>query len=69
MLRLKGSLWIALLAIAVTASTPLVAQISTSSLTGQVTDPSGSTVAHAHIVVLNKSTGFSRIGETDGTGY
>jgi len=69
MLGLKRSLWIALLAIAVTASTPLVAQISTSSLTGQVTDPSGSTVAHAHIVVLNKSIGFSRIGETDGTGY
>jgi len=61
--------WIALLAIAVTVSASLVAQVSTSSLTGQVTDPSGSTIAHAHIVVLNKSTGFSRSGETDDTGY
>ncbi len=69
MWRLRSSLWIILLSIAFTASAPLLAQISTSSLTGQVTDPSGSTIAHAHVVVLNKSTGFSRSGETDDTGY
>jgi len=69
MLRLRNMLSYALFALAVAGSTPLMAQISTSSLTGLVTDPSGSTVAHANVMVLNKSTGLSRSGETDGAGY
>jgi hypothetical protein len=63
MLRFNKSLCAVLILIAAAISSPLLAQISTSSLTGLVTDPSGSSVAHAHVNVLNKSTGFTRGSE------
>ena len=69
MLRLKNLLRAVMLLIAGATSLPLLAQISTSSLTGLVTDSSGSSVPHAHVNVLNKSTGFTRGSETDGAGY
>ncbi len=69
MLHLNKSFGKALLLLLFGSSASLVAQINTSSLTGQVTDSSGSSVAHAHVTVLNKSTGLTRGGETDGTGY
>lgn len=69
MLRFKNLFWAVLLAVGAVIASPLAAQVSTSSLTGLVTDPSGSSVTHARVTVLNRSTGFSRSGETDGTGY
>jgi len=56
-------------ATAFAATLSLQAQISTSSLTGLVTDPAGASVSHARITVLNKNTGFTRDDQTDDAGY
>jgi Carboxypeptidase regulatory-like domain/TonB dependent receptor/TonB-dependent Receptor Plug Domain len=47
----------------------LHAQINTASLSGLITDQSNATVARVHIAVTNSDTGYTRQGETDGTGY
>lgn len=44
------------------------AQVLYGSLTGTVTDPSGSVVPGAQVTISNTSTGFSRTGTTDNTG-
>jgi hypothetical protein len=45
-----------------------VAQTSTSSLRGDVTDPSGAAVVGAQVSLKNPSTGFSTLRATDSTG-
>ncbi len=55
--------------LAVPLATPLCAQINTSSLTGLVTDSSGSSVGEAHVTVLNKNTGLTRQSDTDSSGF
>ena len=58
-----------LFSLSVASAATLAAQVSTSSLTGLVSDPSGSSVAYAHVTVVNKSTGLTRTDETDSGGY
>ncbi len=57
-----------LLFILILSTAPLAAQYTTGSLGGTVTDPSGSAVVAARVVVLNKDTGLTRSTEsgTDG---
>jgi outer membrane receptor protein involved in Fe transport len=46
----------------------LHAQINNASLSGLVTDASGSAIAHAQVSVLNKETGLQRSLQTNGSG-
>lgn len=50
-------------------SFPLAAQISSASLTGLLTDPSGSVVPAARVKVRSYSTNFERATLTDASGY
>jgi hypothetical protein len=51
------------------AVVPAWAQDRTSAISGTVTDPSGAVVADARVVAESISTGSSRIGQTDGSGF
>ena len=44
------------------------AQTVTGSVTGEVTDPSGALIAHAHVTAENLSTGVKTEGETNSSG-
>jgi len=46
-----------------------LAQTSTTSLRGTVTDPKGAVVAGAVVTITNSATGFSRTVKTDGQGF
>src|ERR1700727_2908655 len=47
----------------------VLGQVNTASLSGLVTDSSGSAMAGIHVSSLNRSTGYSREAVTDHSGY
>jgi len=47
----------------------LFAQVNTASLTGLITDSTNATVAQVKITVQSAATGYTRIVETDPSGY
>jgi hypothetical protein len=49
-------------------SAPLVAQVSTGTIAGTVTDPQGAVVANATVTVTNKMTGLTRVVNTGNDG-
>ncbi len=53
---------------ALVLSYPVTAQLSTSSVTGNVTDPQGLAVPAAHVIVTNEGTGVHYDAETTSTG-
>ncbi|HXN21546.1 MAG TPA: TonB-dependent receptor [Candidatus Dormibacteraeota bacterium] len=54
--------------VALLAAVSVIAQTSTSTITGLVTDPSGAVVANAKIEAKNEETGVNYAGTTTGTG-
>src|SRR5580704_5721033 len=50
------------------ASCVLDAQLTTSTILGTVTDPSGATVASAHVTATNSGTNFTRTVQTNTQG-
>lgn len=53
----------------VSAAAPLAAQQGTSSIRGQVTDPSGAAVARARVSITSPETSRSRVTRTDARGF
>ncbi|MCI0418948.1 MAG: carboxypeptidase-like regulatory domain-containing protein, partial [Acidobacteria bacterium] len=47
----------------------VLSQVNTASLTGLITDPSGSVVAGAAVIARNRATNVSSSSATDGSGY
>jgi len=58
-----------LFALCISASAWGQSTISTGSISGQVTDPSGSAIAGAEVKATNVATGTSLTGKTNGTGF
>ena len=67
-MRLLTSAAILVLPVLTLFAATLSGQISTATLTGSVTDPSGAAVAGATVEATNKATQFSRKATTDGAG-
>src|SRR5262249_33578554 len=66
MTRKSAALTLAILLLA--SATSVLAQVSTSSITGVVTDPSGAVVANAKVEVRNEDTGVVYSGTTTSAG-
>lgn len=57
-----------LLLLAASCCSPLLAQVSTATVTGTVSDPSGAILPGAHVTLRNKATGFTRSIDTNSDG-
>lgn len=71
-MRINGKMWIgflAVLAALVLLAAPARAQKTTGTILGTVMDPSGGSVAGAHVSAKNTATSFERSATTDSSGY
>jgi hypothetical protein len=65
----QGFLSSSVLILALSLSAYPQSAISTGTISGQVTDPSGGAIVGATVTATNVATGASRIGKTNGTGF
>src|SRR5580704_14522678 len=61
------SVWLSILLLGV-ATASLNAEVTTTSISGTVSDPSGAVVANAEVIVTNVGTGLTRVTKTGSAG-